>query len=77
MASASVPVPMVGSVTVATVWSLLTSTVAWPSKRPGRAAALFSSDSIAETTLGAVTSSALTTTSSMLPSLGKAAWMRS
>ena len=32
---------------------------------------------MADTTVGAVTSLALITTISMLPSLGKAAWMRS
>ena len=62
---------------MATVWSELISTVASPSKRPGRSAAFDSSESIAETTAVEVTSSAFTTTISELPSLGKAAWMRS
>ena len=67
------PVPVVGSDTVATVLSLLISSVAWPSKRPGRLPASVSSDSMADATAGDVTSSALTTTISMLPSLGNAA----
>ncbi len=71
------PVPVVGSMTVATVWSELTSTVASPSKSPGRCCARVSSDSMADSTAVEVTSSALTTTISELPSLGKAAWMRS
>ena len=48
--SSSVPVPVIGSATVATVWSELTSSVAWPSNRPGALLGLRSSESIADTT---------------------------
>jgi hypothetical protein len=73
----SVPSPVVGSVTVATVLSELSSRVGLPSKRAGWAAALASRALMPDATSGEVASSALITTISALPSLGNAAWMRS
>jgi hypothetical protein len=75
--SASVPSPTVGSVTMATDLSELSSMLGLPSKRAGRAEASDSRALMPDATFGEVASSALTTTIAALPSLGKAAWIRS
>ena len=62
---------------MATFLSGLTSTLGLPSNRAGRAVTPDSSSLDAGRTLGEVTSSALMTTISALPSLGNAAWTRS
>ena len=62
---------------MATVLSALSSRLGLPSKRAGRAAASASRALMPDATSGEVASSALITTISALPSLGKAAWIRS
>ena len=71
------PVPVVGSATVATVWSELTSTVRLALEQARALGGLRLERVDGRDHRRRVTSSALTTTISMLPSLGKAAWMRS